>query len=169
MSNKIPKNRTLEYHVGIMTRAKQNGSEEKVIEGYFAVFDKETELWPGAFETIAKGAFDNTLKNDIRALINHEHRFVIGRTSAGTLQLSTNSNGLWGTIKVNEKDLDAMNLYERVKRGDVTQCSFGFNILDEDVDYRADGTIKWTIKEIDLHEVSIVTFPAYEETEVTAR
>ena len=74
-----------------------------------------------------------------------------------------------GVNVLNENDVDAMNLYERVKRGDVTQCSFGFNILDEDVDYRADGTIKWTIKEIDLHEVSIVTFPAYEETEVTAR
>ena len=169
MRNQIPKNRTVEYHVGIMTRAKQGGSNEKIIEGYFAVFDTETQLWPGAYESIARGAFDNTLKNDIRALINHEHRFVIGRTGAGTLRLKADNNGLWGIIKLNEKDLDAMNLYERVKRGDVTQCSFGFNIVSEDVDFRADGSIKWTIKEIDLHEVSVVTFPAYEETEVTAR
>ena len=62
-----------------------------------------------------------------------------------------------------------MNLYERVKRGDVDQCSFGFNILAEETEFRDDGSIKWIIKEIDLHEVSVVTFPAYEETGVQAR
>ena len=62
-----------------------------------------------------------------------------------------------------------MNLYERVKRGDVDQCSFGFNILAEETKFRDDGSIKWIIKEIDLHEVSVVTFPAYEETGVQAR
>src|SRR5690625_6956060 len=77
--------------------------------------------------------------------------------------------GIMGSIKINENDSDAMNLYERVKRGDVDQCSFGFNILKEDTDYRDDGTIKWTIREIDLHEVSVVTFPAYDDTSVQAR
>ncbi|EHM3078153.1 HK97 family phage prohead protease, partial [Enterococcus faecalis] len=51
----------------------------------------------------------------------------------------------------------------------VDQCSFGFNILNEETDWREDGTVKWLLKEIDLHEVSVVTFPAYEDTGVQAR
>ena len=62
-----------------------------------------------------------------------------------------------------------MNLYERVKRGDVSQCSFGFNILKESVEHRENGSTLWTIEEIDLHEVSVCTFPAYAATGVEAR
>lgn len=152
--------------VDLTTRAEEG---EKVIEGYFAVFNSETELFPGAHEEIAPDAFDNTLSNDVRALINHDTAFVLGRTKSNTLTLKTDSRGLWGSIKINENDTDAVNLYERVKRGDVDQCSFGFNILKEDTDYRDDGTIKWTLREIDLHEVSVVTFPAYGDTSVQAR
>lgn len=152
--------------IDLQTRSEES---EKVIEGYFVVFNTETELFPGAFEEIAPGAFDNTMNNDVRALINHDTAYVLGRTKSGTLQLKVDSKGLWGSIKINENDTDAMNLYERVKRGDVDQCSFGFNILKEDTDYRDDGTIKWTIREIDLHEVSVVTFPAYGDTSVQAR
>jgi len=140
-----------------------------VIEGYFAVFSRETELWPGAYEEIAPGTFSNTLSNDIRALINHETRLVLGRNKSGTLELREDSYGLWGRIKINPNDTDAMNLYERVKRGDVDQCSFGFNIIREDTEWRDDGSVKWTIREVDLHEVSVVTFPAYEDTGVAAR
>ena len=150
----------------LKTRAEE---DEMIIEGYFAVYNTETELWPGAFEEIAPGAFDNTISNDIRALINHDTSLVLGRTKAGTLELKTDSRGLWGRIKINPNDTDAVNLYERVKRGDVDQCSFGFNIISEETEYRDDGTVKWIIKEVDLHEVSVCTFPAYEETGVQAR
>src|SRR5690554_4605419 len=150
----------------LKTRAEE---DEMIIEGYFAVYNTETELWPGAFEEIAPGAFDNTLSNDIRALINHDTNLVLGRNKAGTLELKVDSRGLWGRIKINPNDTDAVNLYERVKRGDVDQCSFGFNILEEDVEYRDDSTVKWTLKKVDLHEVSVVTFPAYEDTGVQAR
>jgi len=151
----------------LKTRAE--GDDELVIEGYFSVFGRETELWPGAFEEIAPGAFANTLSNDIRALINHETRLVLGRNKSGTLELREDSYGLWGRIKINPNDTDAVNLYERVKRGDVDQCSFGFNIVREDTEWREDGSVKWTIREVDLHEVSVVTFPAYEDTGVQAR
>lgn len=150
------------------TRAASEG-EDMVIEGYFAVFNRQTELWPGAFEEIAPSAFEKTLGNDIRALTNHDTMFVLGRNKAGTLELKTDSHGLWGRIKVNPKDTDAVNLYQRVNRGDVDQCSFGFNILGEQTEWRDDGTVKWTITEIDLHEVSVCTFPQYEETGVQAR
>jgi len=154
--------------VDLQTRTDEQ-SDKKVIEGYFSVFNSETELFPGAYEEIAPGAFDNTLSNDIRALINHDTSYVLGRNKSNTLDLKVDSRGLWGSIEINENDSDAVNLYERVKRGDVDSCSFGFNILKEDTDYREDGSIKWTIREIDLHEVSIVTFPAYDNTSVQAR
>ncbi|MDQ0340263.1 HK97 family phage prohead protease [Caldalkalibacillus uzonensis] len=162
------KRQTRSIRTELKTRSEKDG-EELVIEGYFAVFNRETELWPGAFEEIAPGAFDNTLSNDIRALINHETRLVLGRNKSGTLELRADNYGLWGKVKINPNDTDAMNLYERVKRGDVDQCSFGFNIVREETDWRDDGTVKWTITEVDLHEVSVVTFPAYEDTGVAAR
>lgn len=144
-------------------------NEEPIIEGYFAKFNKETELFPGAFEEISREAFNKTLDNDIRALVDHDTRLVLGRNKSNTLLLRVDDVGLYGKIQINKKDTDAMNLYERVKRGDVSQCSFGFNILAEDTDYRDDGSVKWTIRDIDLHEVSVCTFPAYKDTGVQAR
>ena len=166
MDRKIKQTRSLQTE--LKTRVEPD-AQDMYIEGYFAVFGRETELWPGAYEEIAPGAFDNTLSNDIRALINHDTTLVLGRTKAGTLELKTDSYGLWGRVKINPKDSDAVNLYERVKRGDVDQCSFGFNITSEETDWRDDGTVKWTITGIDLHEVSVCTFPAYEDTGVQAR
>lgn len=151
----------------LKTRAEDG--EDMVIEGYFAVCAQETELWPGALEEIAPGAFDSTLGNDIRALVNHESRLVLGRNKSGSLQLRADARGLWGSIRINPDDTDAVNLYQRVKRGDVDQCSFGFNVLREETDWRDDGTVKWTIQEADVHEVSVVTFPAYEGTGIQAR
>ena len=152
----------------LKTRAEPD-SQDMYIEGYFAVFNRQTELWPGAFEEIAPMAFDGTLGNDIRALINHDTTLVLGRNKSGTLELKADSHGLWGRVKVNPNDTDAVNVYERVKRGDVDQCSFGFNITSEETEWRDDGSVKWTITGIDLHEVSICTFPAYESTGVQAR
>lgn len=139
------------------------------IEGYFAVFNSNYDIAPGLSESIAPGAFDNTLSGDIRALINHDTTLVLGRTKANTLQLRTDNHGLWGHIDINPNDTDAMNLYNRVQRGDVDQCSFGFDIVNEETDFREDGSIHWTIKEVELYEVSPCTFPAYEETNIAAR
>lgn len=149
-------------------RAVNEGSE-KYIEGYFAVFGSTYELWPGATESIAETAFDGALQDDVRALIDHKTRLVLGRNKAGTLDLKVDTHGLWGRARINQSDQDALNLYARVERGDVDQCSFGFDILDEDTNYRPDGTVHWTIKKVKLYEVSVVTFPAYEETSVSAR
>lgn len=139
------------------------------IEGYFAVFDSVYQIAPDMSESIAVGAFDNTLSGDIRALINHDTTLVLGRTKANTLQLRTDSHGLWGHIDINPNDSDAMNLYNRVQRGDVDQCSFGFDILNEETDFREDGSVHWTIKEVRLYEVSPCTFPAYEDTHIVSR
>lgn len=144
-------------------------SNKKIIEGYFIVFDEETELYPGYFEKISRTAISNLDKKDIRALINHETELVLGRTTNGTLNLRIDQKGVFGTIEINEKDTDAVNLYERVLRGDVTQCSFGFFINKIEEDWSDDGVLKTTLTDIDLFEVSVVTFPAYEQTSVSAR
>ena len=143
--------------------------EELIIEGYFSVFNSIYDMGYGMTESVAPGAFTNSLSNDVRALTNHDSTLVLGRTSSHTLELREDSHGLWGKITINPNDSDAMNLYERVKRRDVNQCSFGFNIVSEETDFRDDGTVHWTITEADLHEVSVCTFPAYEETAVSAR
>ncbi|SDC69760.1 hypothetical protein SAMN02799630_01215 [Paenibacillus sp. UNCCL117] len=166
MSRDVRQTRSLQTE--LKTRAEPEG-QEMIIEGYFAVFNRQTELWPGAIEEIAPEAFNSTLSNDVRALINHDTMFVLGRNKSGTLELKADSFGLWGRVKVNPNDSDAVNLYERVRRGDVDQCSFGFNITREDTEWRDDGSVKWTIREIDLHEVSVVTFPQYTDTGVQAR
>ena len=140
-----------------------------IIEGYFAVFNSNYELWEGASESIAPTAFDNTLSGDIRALINHDTTLVIGRTTNGTLELKVDSRGLWGRVKINPKDQDALNIHARVERGDVTQCSFGFFIREEETEFLPDGSVHWTLTDVELFEVSCCTFPAYEETSISAR
>lgn len=149
------------------TREEEDGA--KHLRGYFAVFDSIYEIAPGMTESIAPGAFSRTLSGDIRALINHDTTLVLGRTKAGTLAVKEDAHGLYGDVTVNPNDQDAVNCWERVQRGDVDQCSFGFEIVSEDTEYRDDGSIHWTIKEVKLHEVSVCTFPAYEETNVSAR
>ncbi len=153
-----------------LTRFETRKEENKPhISGYFAVFDGIYEIGPMMSESIGRTAFDNTLGGDIRALTNHDTTLVLGRTKAHTLELRVDEHGLWGDITINPNDQDAMNLYERVKRGDVDQCSFGFDIVSEDTEFRDDGSIHWTITEVDLGEVSVCTYPAYKETNVSAR
>lgn len=143
--------------------------ENLSIEGYFAVFNSNYDIGYGMSESIAPGAFDGTLSDDVRALINHDTTLVLGRTAAHTLELRQDERGLWGRIAINPNDSDAMNLYNRVKRGDVNQCSFGFDILDEETEFLGNDEIHWTIKAVKLYEVSCCTFPAYEETSIAAR
>lgn len=148
---------------------RQDGDQPH-ITGYFAVFGSNYEIAPGMSESIAPGAFSRTLPGgDVRALVNHDTTLVLGRTKAGTLTLKEDARGLWGDVAVNPNDGDAMNLYERVKRGDVDQCSFGFEIVSEETDFRDDGSVHWTITDVNLYEVSACTFPAYEATNISAR
>ena len=144
--------------------------EALLIEGYFAVFNSNYNIADGLSESIEPGAFTDTISGDVRALINHDTSFVLGRTKANTLTLKQDARGLWGQIVINPDDSDAMNLYARVKRGDVDQCSFGFDILEEETVFGDDGSsVHWKIKKVRLYEVSVCTFPAYEETSVKAR
>lgn len=150
-------------------RTRDDG-DDLIIEGYFAVFDSPYVLWDGATEIVKPGAFAGCLSGDIRALIDHDTRLVLGRTKAGTLTLREDARGLYGTIKINQDDADAMSLYARVQRGDVDQCSFGFDIEEETFVDLGGGQCRWEINKVNpLYEVSVVTYPAYEETAVKAR
>ena len=145
-------------------------SGKRYIEGYFSVFGDVYRMGDKMSESIDNAAFNETLGDDIRALINHETRLVLGRTTIGTLTLRVDEHGLWGRIEINENDVDAMNLWYRVQRGDVDQCSIGFEILEEKTSVdEATGAVHWTILRVKLWEVSVVTFPAYEQTSVKAR
>lgn len=147
----------------------RDSDEGPIIDAYFAVYDTVYEPWPGEKETIAPGSFAGYESRDVRALIDHNTRLVLGRTKAGTMDLDDDDRGLHGIIKLNRNDTDAMNLYSRVQRGDVDQCSFGFDI--DEIEYKTlpDGTTLSVIKHVILYEVSIVTFPAYAETSAQAR
>lgn len=149
---------------------RDDGDETPIIEGYFAVFDSNYEIFDDMSESVSPGAFKNSLKNnDIRALVNHDTTLVLGRTKSNTLTLKEDEKGLWGRILINPNDRAAMDLYERVQRGDVDGCSFGFDPVTEESTTREDGGVHFTIKECDLGEVSCCTFPAYEETNIEAR
>lgn len=152
----------------IATRADAE-NENPTIEGYFAVFDETYEIFAGYAERIDPKAFDKSINGDIRALTDHNTAKVLGRTTANTLKLRVDDHGLYGVITVNPNDREALDLYARVKRGDVNQCSFGFVIDEARDEYRNDGSVLTTITDLTLYEVSVCTFPAYESTEVTAR
>lgn len=153
---------------GAAFQTREDG-EELRIEGYFAVFGSDYEMWPGVTESIDPHAFDEALADDVRVLIDHDTRLVLGRTAAHTAELRVDSHGLWGSVIINRDDTEAMNAYARNKRGDVNQASFGFDILDEETEYRDNGDVHFTIKRVKLYEVSLCTFPAYKETELKAR
>lgn len=147
----------------------RDDNNEKRIEGYFIVFNSNYDMGDGMSESVDPHALDDTISGDIRALINHDTTLVIGRTTARTLDLRIDAHGVWGSVLINPNDQDALNIYARVQRGDVTQCSFGFDILDEKHTISESGDIHWTIKAVKLYEVSVCTFPAYEQTNVDAR
>ena len=145
------------------------GEKEMVISGYFARFDDIYDYGYGVTESIDPNAFHLERDKDVRVLTDHDSKLVLGRTTAGTAELFVDSVGLGGRVLINPKDQDAVNTWARVERRDVTQCSFGFDILSEQEDVRADGTVHYTLKDVKLYEVSVCTFPAYEGTSIEAR
>lgn len=146
------------------------GSDDLYIEGYFSVFNEIYNVWDGATESIKPGAFTDSMNGDVRALYNHNTDLILGRTTNGTLELNQDERGLWGRIKLNKKDSDAVNAYERIARGDITGCSFGFDIEKEERTISDDGSVHFDILKVNpLFEVSPCVFPAYESTHIEAR
>lgn len=138
--------------------------EVLMVEGYAAVFDQETNL--GYFkEKIARGAFSNVMEDDVRLLLNHDGA-PLARTTNGTLELSTDDNGLHYRAVLNDTT-QGRDLYKMIKRGDITQSSFAFTIKGEEWDKE---TNLRTVTEVGrLLDVSPVTYPAYPQASVSAR
>lgn len=145
----------------------REAGSQKIIEGYFIVFNQPTELWRGFYEEISPEAVQDV--SDVRALYNHNHDLVLGSTLNGTLRLAKDDYGVKGSIEINENDSDALNAYERIKRGDIRGCSFGFELVSEQYTQNDDGTTKATVRDINLFEVSPCVFPAYPQTAISAR
>jgi uncharacterized protein len=140
------------------------GDDSLVIEGYAANFDTETDL--GYFrETIARGAFDDVLEDDVRLLLNHDGA-PMARTTNGTLELSVDENGLKYRAALADTQ-DGRDLYKLIKRGDISQSSFAFTISDEK--WSEDRSTRTVQKMGRLLDVSPVTYPAYATTTVSAR
>ena len=151
----------------IEVRAADGDSPAKLI-GHAAIFNKLSDDLGGFKERIAPGAFADSLGNDVRALFNHNPDLILGRTKAGTLALEEDKRGL--RVEIDPPDTQvARDLMESVKRGDISQMSFGFFTLDDDFERKRDGTIIRTLKKVDLFDVSPVTFPAYPQTKIAMR
>ena len=144
-------------------------AQDLILSGYFIKFDEETEIWDGYFEKIDRSAIDKSINDlDIRALFNHDTSLVLGRTTNKTLNLTVEDTGVKGEILINKDDPMAVGVFARVKRGDISGCSFGFIPTEIDTIRREDSTLD-IIKGLELLEVSPCTFPAYPQTEISAR
>ena len=131
--------------------------------GYAAVFESDSEPLP-FIERIAPGAFKGSLRNrnDIKLLWNHDTASVLGSTRAGTLRVTEDARGLFveADLPNTSTGRDAREL---IGRGDVDSMSFGFTVARNGDEWSADGSVR-TLTKINLHEVSIVAFPAYTAT-----
>ena len=146
----------------IETRA----DEGKSIVGHAAVFNTlSVDLW-GFREKIAPGAFADAVKeDDVRALFNHNPDYVLGRNKSGTLRLKEDDKGL--AIEIDPPDTQvARDLMVSIDRGDISQMSFGFQLVSDEWDYTDRANPIRTLKKVRLFDVSPVTYPAYEDTDV---
>jgi HK97 family phage prohead protease len=147
---------------------RQGETGASTLAGYAAVFGEWSEDLGGFRERIAPGAFEAALTGDVRALWNHDPAFVLGRTTNGTLRLAEDGRGLRVEIDPPEGSLYA-GFLENVRRGDVSQMSFGFSVIEDEKSYGEKGERLRLLKEVRLYEVSPVTFPAYPQTAVNVR
>lgn len=154
----------------IEIRADAEGTAPQ-LAGYAAVFDQLSQVLYGQFrEKIVRGAFAGSIGEgaDVRALWNHDTNMPLGRTRAGTLRLAEDAHGLRVEIDppMTQAGRDAV---ESIRRGDVDQMSFGFEVLEDAWDKDEAGTLVRTLHKVQLYEVSPVVFPAYTGTMVAAR
>lgn len=142
--------------------------KSRKLEGYAALFDIWSQNLGGFREVIRQGAFQKSLDagNDIRAFVDHDTGRVVGRRSSGTLKIEEDSKGLKFEVDLPDTQ-EGRDLLELVRRGDVNQMSFGFNVTEDKWNYRGRGEVdERELIEIELFEISFVAMPAYEEAHV---
>lgn len=153
-------------------RAEPGADGKPMIRGYAAVFNQLSEDLGGFREQLSTGAFADALAgSDVRALVNHDPNLVLGRNKAGTLTMREDAAGLY--VEVSPPDTQAArDLITSMQRGDINQMSFAFTVAKEDQAWTREGTGPWlrTIKKVSrLYDVSVVTYPAYQQTTAAAR
>ncbi|HYE49581.1 MAG TPA: HK97 family phage prohead protease [Azospirillaceae bacterium] len=140
----------------------------KVAKGYAALFNSRTSIGGYFYETIAPGAFTDSLRTaDVLALIAHDSGRVIGRSSAGTLRLSEDATGLFVEIDLPDTT-DGRDLAVQLERGDISGMSFGFRVTHDEWD-ESGPVPQRTIHKVELFEVSAVASPAYPDTSLALR
>lgn len=138
------------------------------VEGYAAVFDQVADIGGMFMERIAPGAFSESIsRDDVVFLINHEG-LPLGRTRSGTLELSEDDKGLKMRSVLDELDPDVARIVGKMRRGDLDKMSFAFSADVQEWDESGDVPVR-TIRSATLHDVSIVTTPAYDGTEIGLR
>ncbi len=153
-------------------RAEARDDGALVLAGYAALYDTETVIGGMFREAIAPGAFAEAVgRDDVRALFNHDPNVVLGRTAAGTLRLWADDLGLRYEVLLDALNPDHVRMHRMVARGDVTQSSFGFEVVAQEWrDTGKAGTLPLrVIRSAKLYDVSPVTYPAYAQTTVTSR
>jgi HK97 family phage prohead protease len=145
-------------------------NETRTLTGYAALYNKETRIGSWFREVIEPGAFKSALarKDDVRALFNHDANYVLGRTASRTLVLEEDSRGLKYTVTLPDTQA-GRDLWTSVQRGDVTQSSFAFSVDSEEWRDKSSDLPLRVVKDVHLFDVSPVTYPAYDETSVSAR
>ena len=153
----LDEKRTIAYS-NLEVRAEGNGN---TLVGYAALFDSPSEPMP-FIEYVKRGAFSKTLNDgaDVRLLINHEG-VPLARSKSGTLALEEDERGLRVEADLDPMNPDSARILSAMKRGDISQMSFAFKTIKDS--YNADRSVR-ELREVQLFDVSLVTFPAYEET-----
>lgn len=170
MTFQVPETRSVLASADLELRdAGEDGSIQ--FSGTAAVFDKRSEDLGGFTEFVARGAFRRALDAhpDTRALFNHNENYVLGRTKNNTLDMREDPRGLRAYFRAADTSY-ARDIQTLVKRGDVDQMSFAFTVERDRWEEDSAGEITRTILEVrDLYDVSIVTYPAYRQTDASAR
>lgn len=141
----------------------------KTIEGHAAVFDQRADIGGMFYEVIERGAFNGTDMADVALLVNHDHTQVpLARTSSATLTLAVDNVGLWFRASLDvENNPAARSLYSAVERGDLRGMSFSFTVAEDDwQDLNSDMPTRRIKRIAKVFEVSAVTYPAYEGTDI---
>lgn len=139
------------------------------LAGHAAVFDRVASL-PTFYEALGRTAFDAVLDDDVRALVNHNPDNLLARAGAGTLKLSTDESGLYFEIPKLPNTTYANDLRESIERGDLNGMSFGFKAGQVAMTKAPDGRqLRTHVALHRLYDVSPVTFPAYEGTDLVLR
>lgn len=155
-------------------RQREDGQPSRTISGYASKFETWSEPIYGWFkEQIARGAFDKIDMSDVIMVFNHDISGILARSTSGTLKLSVDKVGLRFEFEAPETTL-GNDMLELVRRGDISKCSFKF-VVESDEWVYADDKNKMelderTVKSIaKLYDVSLVTYPAYKDTEASVR